>query len=105
MLGDLTEKDLVVTGAVGIHGLAGWGCSNEVQSLSLQSFFLAVSYVEFFATLVILDLSRLSNLVGGLIVNEDSRRPCALEEALEYGLVLSVSEKLMSFILANTKHI
>jgi hypothetical protein len=42
------------------------------------------------------NLVRLSNLVGGLIVDENSGRSGALEEPVEDGLVLGVTEELLN---------
>ena len=42
------------------------------------------------------DLIRLCYLVGGLIVDENSSRSGALEEPIENGLVLGVTEKLLN---------
>lgn len=42
------------------------------------------------------DLIRFGYLVGGLIVDEDSSRSGALEEAIEDGLVLGVAEELLN---------
>jgi len=43
----------------------------------------------------IYDFVRLCYFVGSLIVDKDSCRSGALEEPIEYGLVLGVTEKLL----------
>ena len=72
MLGDLTEQDFIVILAVDVDGLAGLGHPNEVTTFPFQLDLFTIRHEKFFGTTVVLDLSTVSYLVLGLMVDEDS---------------------------------
>jgi hypothetical protein len=58
----------------------------------LKRVLLTIRYVELLATGVVDYLSLVGYLVGGLVVDEDSRGTGALDEAVEHWCMLGVSE-------------
>ncbi len=56
---------------------------------------LTVCNVELLTSWEVNDLTRLSDFVGSLVVDEDSVWPCALEEGFDDRSVLRVPEKFL----------
>jgi len=72
VLGDFTEKHIVVCLYLGVDRLAGRDGSHKVDTLAAELDFLTVGYVELLAgVLLVFDFSALCDLVGLLVVDED----------------------------------
>ena len=105
MLGDLTEQNFVVVGTVHADSLSRLGGSHKVKTFALELDLFSISYEEFFVTAIVLNLSTISDLVLGLIVDEDSGISRSIEEAIEEWLELLISEYFQGIVLANSEYI
>ena len=66
---------------------------------------LTISDIDLGMTWEIDDLVSLGHLVGGLVVDEDSRGACALEEAIEHRLVLGMAEEFLISIIVSIQRL
>jgi hypothetical protein len=105
VLGDLTEQDFIVVGAVGAHSLSWLRGSDKVKTFALELDLFSVSYEEFFVTSKVVDLSTVGYLVLGLIIDEDSSISSSIEEPIKDRLELLISENLQSIVLAKFEYI
>lgn len=93
MLADLTEQYLVVVGTSLCNWLARGCAPHEVDSLTLELEFLAISDEEVFTSASNFNgLASVSETVRLLVVDEDVGSALALEPGLQHGLVLSIRE-------------
>lgn len=94
----LSEKDLAVVGAVGVHGLARLGGSQEVHSLAFELDLLSVGDEELLVASDVLDFSRLRDLVGSLVVDKQPWGSNAVLEVFSDLLEVRVSEDLLAVV-------
>jgi hypothetical protein len=94
VLRNLTKQYFLVVLAVRVDWLARLRHSDEVAPLPFELDLFTVGYEELFGTAIILDFTAIGYFVLGLVVNEDSCVSSAVEEGVEEGAELWVSEYL-----------
>jgi hypothetical protein len=105
VLRDLSEEDLVVVLALGVDRLAGFGCSQEVDSLASQFELLTIGDEEFRGSIavLVLDFTLVGDLVLGLVVDEHVGRTLTVHPVVKVFSLALANEDTVGHVLTDSE--